>query len=758
MTYKKARLLPIVVSILFAAMLSVQQLSAQQLFFAKENYNDSLSLAAAIPKLAEQVIPLHPVTHKTEYYDNMFRYLLVDHQYDRALLYIDSVRRSIPPASQPGVGAVGTHYQLYIKAKLAQRNANADFAETFKTLLQRYAQLDGDERNYLSLVSSHEVADQKKTLDHLIATDAKKDTLSLADAEQLLREYNTYVSYSLIIPLMRPIITAEDNKTFVIDQVIIKTTDGSLIQAEAGRRRDLKSKLPTIFMFNIYIDSARDIAFVKRYASKGYACVVANTRGKGKSPQKIEPFEHDATDAYDIIDWISRQPWSNKKVGMTGGSYLGFSQWAAAKTLHPALKTIMPEVSVGAGIDYPMSGNVFMSYMLQWIHDVTNTKQTDDVEFYNGPHWDSTFTAYYKKGLSFRSLDSIEGRPNPIFQRWLQHPGYDSYWQNMHASADDFAKINIPVLTTTGYYDADDCGAMYYFREHYLHNPKANNYLVIGPYDHGGAQSYPQADINGYKVDSIATTFNFIELGVKWFDYILRDSAKPAILQDKVNYEVMGENKWRHAPSLAGMANDTMTLYLGNIRVGQHYKLNEAPQPAEYISQEVDFADRTDTAAAEVNYKIIDSIFDSRNAVSFVSKPAEEAYVVTGSFIGSLKAAINKKDMDISISLYEQTPDGKYFSLNTMLQRASYAKDRGIRQLLQPGVKETIPVTYSYMTCKKIAKGSRLLVVMSILKDPNWQVNYGTGKDVSDETIADAKEPLEIKWFADSYIRVAVWK
>ena len=30
----------------------------------------------------------------------------------------------------------------------------------------------------------------------------------------------------------------------------------------------------------------------------------------------------------------------------------------------------------------------------------------------------------------------------------------------------------------------------------------------------------------------------------------------------------------------------------------------------------------------------------------------------------------------------------------------------------------------------------------------------GTGKDVSDETIADGDEPLEIKWFNDSKINI----
>jgi hypothetical protein len=57
-----------------------------------------------------------------------------------------------------------------------------------------------------------------------------------------------------------------------------------------------------------------------------------------------------------------------------------------------------------------------------------------------------------------------------------------------------------------------------------------------------------------------------------------------------------------------------------------------------------------------------------------------------------------------------------------------------------------------------VSKGSRLLVVLNINKNADAQVNYGTGKDVSDEDIEDSKIPLEIKWYNDSIIKVPVWK
>jgi len=62
------------------------------------------------------------------------------------------------------------------------------------------------------------------------------------------------------------------------------------------------------------------------------------------------------------------------------------------------------------------------------------------------------------------------------------------------------------------------------------------------------------------------------------------------------------------------------------------------------------------------------------------------------------------------------------------------------------------------MTSRRLAAGSRLVIVLSVVKNPRQQINYGTGKDVSDESVADAGEPLTIRWFARSYVEFPVWR
>jgi len=92
--------------------------------------------------------------------------------------------------------------------------------------------------------------------------------------------------------------------------------------------------------------------FVASFAlvGAGYAGVEGFTRGKACSPDKPIPYEHDGADAAAVIDWISRQPWSDGRVGMYGGSYEGFTQWAAAKHRPKALKAMMPSVTAAPGI------------------------------------------------------------------------------------------------------------------------------------------------------------------------------------------------------------------------------------------------------------------------------------------------------------------------------------------------------------------------------------------------------------------------
>lgn len=555
------------------------------------------------------------------------------------------------------------------------------------------------------------------------------------------------VFYTLILLLVSDTVFAQqptqnDSIYIIQDSVLIPTRNGIDISAIIVRKKENTTPLPTILFYTTYNQGKSDDYLAKLSADRDYVGLVAYARGIRTDLKHYAPYEHEGTDIYDIIDWISKQSWCDGTVGMYGGSYTGYSQWATVKNVHPALKTIVPQVAVMPGFDVPMENNVQMNLGLYWPHD--NIYKKDPIRRGLPFEW-------FENGSAFKNMDSLVGYKNPIFQKWLSHPDYDSYWQSMVPTPDEYAKINIPILSTTGYYDGSQIGAIQYFKLHNKYNKNANHYFVIGPYDHWGGQRRPAKNLMGYEIDNVAN-INMSNLAYEWLDYILKDKPKPEILKDKVNYQVMGTNEWKHAPSLQKINNDTLHFYLDQNSL-TYYK----PKMKRFEEQIVDFKDRE----SQNNYFTPQIIFDSldvSNGLIFKTLPFENEFSINGSFTGNLFATINKKDMDISLAFYELMPDGNYFFLTRYLGRASYAKDNTKRQLLKPNKKESIPFDNTRFVSKIISKGSRLVILLNINKHPFEIINYGSGKPVSEETIKDANKPLHIKWHNDSFIKIPVWK
>lgn len=535
---------------------------------------------------------------------------------------------------------------------------------------------------------------------------------------------------------------SNDSIYVIQDSVLIPTKSGIDISAVVVRKKTNKKPLPAILFYTTYYQGTGDNIFGKRSADKDYVGIVAYARGIRTNLKDYAPYEHEGTDIYDIIDWISKQSWCNGSVGMFGGSYTGFSQWATAKKLHPALKTIVPQVAVMPGYDAPMENNVPFGGILGWANDNI---------YKNKPYSRDLVFDWFNSGASFKSLDTLGGQPNPIFQKWLKHPAYDNYWQSMVPTPSEYAKINIPVLSTTGYYDGSQIGAIQYFKLHTKHNKNANHYFVIGPYDHWGGQRRPAKNLMGYEIDSVANV-NMMNLAYDWLDYVLKGKPKPELLKDKVNYQVMGTNEWKHSSKLEKINNDTLTFYLDKTNL-----ISSKPKKKGFQKQTIDFKDREN----QNNYYTPSIIFDTldvSNGLVFTTETFQNDFTINGSFSGNLWATINKRDMDVSMALYELMPDGKYFFLTRYVGRASFAKDNTKRQLLRPNKKEKIPFDNTRFVSKKINKGSQLVILLNINKHPFEIINYGSGKPVSEETINDAGKPLEIKWHNDSYIKIPVWK
>ncbi|MCT2563660.1 CocE/NonD family hydrolase [Chryseobacterium herbae] len=541
------------------------------------------------------------------------------------------------------------------------------------------------------------------------------------------------------------------------DSVSVKTRDGATLSLMVVRKKGNEIPAPVILQSTIYVrDTGRDMVSLKRAVDNGYVGVIAYARGKRFSQDEIFPYENDANDTYDVIDWISKQKWCNGSVGMYGGSYNGFTQWAACKNLHPALKTIVPYVAARPGQGLPVENNIFVNPNYEWAFYVGNNKYLDTIAGNDRQRFRKMQNKWWETGVAYKKLDSIDGVANKWFQRWISHPSFDHYWQKMTPYEKDFAQIKIPVLAFDGYYNDGQSSGLYYLRELQKYSPRTPAYLIIGPYGHFGTQSGGEATLYGYKVDPVAL-FDINTITYQWFDYILKKGPKPEILKDKINYQVMGANEWRSAPSIDKMNNGFLTLYLTDNKSGKFYSLNsKKPVKKRYLEQQIDFANREITNNDYYPEPIIRKEIDTTNGFNFISEPLEEPLLINGSFLGEIKASINKKDMDIGVTLYELMPNGEYFHLSYFIGRASYSTDITKRKLLKPNEIETIPFSNTHLVSKQLRKGSRLVIYLNVNKNPFSELNYGTGKTVSEETIKDAKEPLKVKWYNDSFVKIPV--
>lgn len=546
---------------------------------------------------------------------------------------------------------------------------------------------------------------------------------------------------------------AEPPRDFIVERdVLIPTLDGAQIAAIIVRPQSA-IRTVSLLQFTIYADDDRALADATKMAERGYAGVVAYTRGKGRSPDPVAPYEHDGADAAAVIEWLGRQAWSDGRVGMFGGSYNSFAQWAAAKRMPKALGAIATSASNAPGIDTPMWRGVFLNFTYPWPLYTTRTKFLDEAGYGDTARWDRLNRDWYLSGRPYREMERLDREPNPVFAKWLQHPTYDAYWQSMTPQGREFARIDIPVLAITGYFDGGAVGVLHYLREHLRHRPGANHRLLVGPYHHYAVSRGVLPRIGTYDIDPVAHV-DLQEVRLQWFDHVFRGRPLPPLLAAPVNFQVMGANTWKHVRSLDDMGPAPLRLYLQPARAGAAPALT-ARKPASGGATDlvVDLANRRDVDVSASWGPIVDRL-DVRNAIVFHSAPLTRDLEVNGVFRGRLEAVTNKRDFDFGVSFYEQTPDGRYFALAWSIYRASHLRDRRRRELLVPGRPVTLPIEGDQLTSRHMQAGSRIVVVLWTPKETGYQINYGSGKEVSDESIADAGEPLKVSWSADSWLEL----
>ena len=722
----------------------------QQFEFSAPVTTDDAAAPAAMRDLAERVLPVYEEKDRDRYLSNVSALQLAAGHHQAAHDSWRSLRER-----RRDLGQSAGHdllFDLYAQARATEAEGGISFTQAFTAIFRDAFSRLGDREAYAvteglaAPLTSYRQAVQ-------IAFDQlrNKKQINLDEATDVVLTWIYFDIYRSAGTLIEALASEDDRRRYVVEAIKIPGYAG--IRAQLVRPRQ-PARSPTLLEFTI--SSSYDDA--RACAAHGYAGVVAYTRSKNPSAQKpqkpggelIVPFEHDGEDAVTVIRWIARQAWSDGRVGMYGNGYSAFAAWAAAKHLPRALKAIAASDAMAPGIDFPMQGQIFRNASYRWAS--SHTRPVDEVDT-GDPYWRALDETWYKSGKRYRDLDAVVKKPNGIFQLWLDHPGYDHYWQKMIPFREQFARIDIPVLATTGYYAAGRAGAgqagtLHYFTQHRRYKPGADHTLLIGPYEDGATGTA----LNGAPIDP-AARIDLHELRFQWFDYVLRRGAKPSLLQDRVNYEVMGANEWRHAPSLEAMAGTQLRFYLD---FGGHRLTQGKPSNATPVTQAIAFSDRSD-ASWLPSTRVVSSRLAPRYGAMFVSEPLTQPLEISGLITGQLELQINRLDLDLNVTLYELLASGDYLQLSDAHEfRASYAGDRVHRRLLQPGARQQVKFTTEQMISRKLPAGSRVALVLGVNKRPDREINYGTRKAVAEASVADAKIPLKILWYGGSYIDVPV--
>jgi putative CocE/NonD family hydrolase len=505
-------------------------------------------------------------------------------------------------------------------------------------------------------------------------------------------------------------------------------------------------RLPTIVTITPYI-SDRYHPDAQYFARHGFAFLVVDTRGRGNSGGEFRPLDlEDGQDGRDVVQWIAAQPWSNGRIGMRGGSYGGYNQWATARYFPASLDTIVPIAAPYHGVDFPMNRGVQSPYIIRWL-TLTSGRTGQNRSFGDDGFWERKFLDYHRKGIRFLDLDEHVGNPNARFRDWTTRPLVDAHWLARVPSPEQLARLDLPILTITGYYDGDQPGALAHYDAHMRHGSeagKSRHYLVLGPWDHSGTR-LPQRTVGGIEFGE-ASLFDAWALDRDWYRWAFGEGERPAFLKDRVTYFVAGADEWKAAPSLDAISNHTMELMLSSTverhTVFENGSLGGRKQPDGSSSYRYDPLD-TGKAERGVSKAYVtdqsEAVQTAGDGLLFHSAAFDEAVEITGvpRFEGWFEMDV--PDTDIRVTLYEILADGSSIALSEQTLRSRYRDGADRERFMEPGVVEQLVFERFFFFSRLIGKGSRLRLFVRPANTVNDQRHYNAASPVYLQTRDDAR-------------------
>lgn len=296
-------------------------------------------------------------------------------------------------------------------------------------------------------------------------------------------------------------LVAQDS-AFTLTEAMIPMRDGVKLYTRIFTPTAGGGPYPIIFVRTPYGIGGTSASSVARgygfLARDGYVFAFQDVRGKFRSEgtfEMLRPPRRDkgdpqaideGTDAYDSIEWmLANVPNTVARVGMTGVSYPGWLTAMAMLEPHPALKAVSPQASpadMWMGDDFHHNGAFRLSYGFEY---ATMMESGKDVQPFRMDVYD-TYDWYLRLGSLRTVNDSLLKGRIPTWNDFSRRPDYDAFWQRQ-AVTGYLTRVTVPTLNVAGWWDQEDFyGPITIYRALERHDTRGENFLVVGPWNHGG--------------------------------------------------------------------------------------------------------------------------------------------------------------------------------------------------------------------------------------------------------------------------------
>ena len=466
------------------------------------------------------------------------------------------------------------------------------------------------------------------------------------------------------------------------------------------------------------------------FVDHGYAVVLEDVRGRYDSEGVFDPLRQEGPDGYDTLNWIASQAWSNGKVGMSGGSYLGIAQWKVALLNNPHLKAIFPVVS---GDDdyrdrfYSTGGAMKLGHRLEWMSENLKAR---------GFHPD--FEKYILH-LPLRTSDfAATGQRSDMFRDVAAHPAFDSFWRALSVR-EQLQKIKVPVFAVGGWFDNFAESDLDAYAA--LHRTSGLSRVLIGPWPHDMSIRFDGVDFGPDSSAPIRT------LQFEWFDQWLKGKDTELLSTPPVKLFVMGSNQWLETREWPPEQAKPHSYYLESPGV-----LEEKPVRVNVEDRYVyDPRDPVPTRGGPVccNPRVFPwgpqdqrSVEQRTDVLVYSTQPLKHDTEVVGPVKVVLYVATTARDTDFTAKLVDVFPDGSARNLTDGILRLRYRNSLEKPELAQPGEIYAITVDAG-ITANTFLKGHRIRVEISSSNFPRFDRNPNTGAVIADEThLVPAKQSI----------------